>query len=398
MKVPSSPITGNGLTAHGIVVLLVDDQPIIAEAVRRMLADQPDITLHYCQDPTQALEMANRVQPTVILQDLVMPEIDGLMLVKFFRVNPTTRETPMIVLSSKEEPVIKAQAFARGASDYLVKLPDKVELVARIRHHSRGYISLLQRNEAYEALGRSRAVLAEQIDAAARYLRSLLPAPATKPVKLDWRYIPSADLGGDTFGYDWLDGDHLALYILDVTGHGLDSALFAVTIMNVLRSRALPDVDFRQPGQVLARLNDAFPMEQYGQKNFTIWYGVYEKPAGKLRWSGGGHPEGVLIDRSGATKLLQSDGPMMGMMPWPEWETSETTIEPGSRMYILTDGVHEIHKVDGSEWTFAELVEFLLRPVDGDGSMMDRLHRHVCELHGSELLDDDFSIIEAHFD
>jgi len=397
MNVPLPSASTNGLTAHDIVVLLVDDQPIIAEAVRRMLADQPDVTLHYCQDPTQALEMANRVHPTVILQDLLMPDVDGLMLVKFFRVNPATRETPMIVLSSKEEPVIKAQAFARGASDYLVKLPDKVELVARIRHHSRGYISLLQRNEAYEALDRSRAVLAEQIDAAARYLRSLLPAPATKPVKLDWRYIPSADLGGDTFGYDWLDGDHLALYILDVTGHGLDSALFAVTIMNVLRSRALPDADFRQPGQVLARLNDAFPMEQYGEKNFTIWYGVYEKPSNNLRWSGGGHPEGVLIDPSGVTKLLKSEGPMMGMMPWPEWETSETTIEPGSRLYVLTDGVHEIHKVDGSEWTFNELVEFLLKPQDGEESMMDRLHRHVCELHGSELLDDDFSIIEACF-
>jgi sigma-B regulation protein RsbU (phosphoserine phosphatase) len=397
MNAPQVKASSNGLTDHGIVVLLVDDQPIIAEAVRRMLADQPDVTLHYCQDPTQALETANQVHPTVILQDLVMPDVDGLMLVKFFRVNPATRETPMIVLSSKEEPVIKAQAFARGASDYLVKLPDKVELVARIRHHSRGYISLLERNEAYEALDRSRAVLAEQIDAASRYLRSLLPFPATKPVMLDWRYIPSADLGGDTFGYDWLDGDHLAMYILDVTGHGLDSALFAVTIMNVLRSRSLPDADFRQPGQVLARLNDAFPMEQYGQKNFTIWYGVFVKPENKLRWSGGGHPEGIVIEPGGATKLLKSEGPLMGMMPWPEWETSEMTVEAGSRMYVYTDGVHEIHKVDGGEWTFDELVAFLSKPPDGDGSIMDHLHRHVCELHGSDMLDDDFSIIEACF-
>jgi sigma-B regulation protein RsbU (phosphoserine phosphatase) len=216
-------------------------------------------------------------------------------------------------------------------------------------------------------------------------------------VKLDWRYIPSADLGGDTFGYDWLDGDHLAIYILDVTGHGLDSALFAVTIMNVLRSRALPDADFRQPGQVLARLNDAFPMEQYGQKNFTIFYGVFVKPDSKLRWSGGGHPEGIVIEPGGATKLLKSEGPLMGMMPWPEWETSEMTLEPGSRMYVYTDGVHEIHKVDGSEWTFDELVAFLSKPPDGEGAIMDRLHGHVCELHGSQLLDDDFSIIEACF-
>src|SRR5262249_28522363 len=186
----------------------------------------------------------------------------------------------------------------------LVKWPDRVELLARVRYHSRGYIALLQRNEAYEALALSRALLAAQMAAAAKYLRSLLPAPCDKPVQLDWRYVPSADLGADTSGHDRLDPDHLALYILDVTGHGLDAALFAVTIMNVLRSRALPDVDFRQPGQVLGRLNDAFPMEQYGGKNFTIWYGVYELPGHRLRWSGGGHPDAVLIPPSGAVRRL----------------------------------------------------------------------------------------------
>src|SRR4051794_33553698 len=221
---PTGPAGG----PRPIRVLLVDDQAIVGESVRRMLAGEAGLEFHFCQDPTQAIATANRVQPTVILQDLVMPELDGLLLVKFFRANPATRDTPMIVLSSKEEPVVKAQAFSLGASDYLVKLPDKVELIARIRHHSRGYVSLLQRNEAYEALADSRKQLADQIDAAARYLRSLLPSPRREPVRLDWRYVPSADLGGDTFGYDWLDPDHLAIYILDVTGHGLDSALFAV--------------------------------------------------------------------------------------------------------------------------------------------------------------------------
>src|SRR5574340_447065 len=125
-----------GLSRFAISVLLVDDQAIIGEAVRRMLAGEPDITLHFCQDPTKALEMAKEVCPTLILQDLVMPEVDGLTLVKFFRANPSTRDTPMIVLSSKEEPVVKAEAFAAGANDYLVKLPDRIELIARIRYHS----------------------------------------------------------------------------------------------------------------------------------------------------------------------------------------------------------------------------------------------------------------------
>jgi phosphoserine phosphatase RsbU/P len=389
------------LSQHSVNVLLIDDQKIICEAVRRMLESEKDIRFQSCSDPTKALELASQVGPTVILQDLVMPEVDGMTLVKFFRANPATRETPLIVLSTKEEPAVKAEAFALGANDYLVKLPDKVELVARIRYHSKGYISLLERNEAYAALAESRQRMAEQIEAAAKYVRSLLPAPTREPVQMDWRYIPSADLGGDTLGYHWLDGDHMAMYIIDVTGHGLDSALFSVTIMNVLRSRSLPNTDFRVPGQVLAALNDAFPMDAYGQKCFTIWYGVYNRAQAVLSWSGGGHPDGLLFDGNapaGAPPTrLESAGPMMGMMPWPEFETKTCPITPRSRLLLYSDGVHEIHKPDGVEWTFGEFVEYVAAPSDEAVPLMDRLLRHARALHGSDLLDDDFSIVEARF-
>jgi PleD family two-component response regulator len=111
-----------------------------------MLAPEKDIIFQYCNDPTAALHVANQFAPTVILQDLVMPDIDGLMLVRFFRANAATRDMPLIVLSTKEEPKTKAEAFALGANDYLVKLPDKLELLARIRYHStgvglRGYVA-----------------------------------------------------------------------------------------------------------------------------------------------------------------------------------------------------------------------------------------------------------------
>ena len=92
------------LTRHGITVLLIDDQPIVAAAVKRMLEGEPDITFHYCADPNQALPTALEVAPTVILQDLVMPEIDGMTLVKFFRAHPRLKQIPLIVLSTKEEP------------------------------------------------------------------------------------------------------------------------------------------------------------------------------------------------------------------------------------------------------------------------------------------------------
>jgi adenylate cyclase len=118
-----------------IVVLLIDDQSIISKAIQKMLAPEADIVFHYCSDPTQAIKAAKECHPTVILQDLVMPQMEGLLLVKYLRSKDSvTANIPLIVLSSKEEPVIKAKAFELGANDYLVKLPNAMELIARIRY------------------------------------------------------------------------------------------------------------------------------------------------------------------------------------------------------------------------------------------------------------------------
>jgi two-component system chemotaxis family response regulator WspR len=144
-----------------IIVLLVDDQPIIGEAVRRALSGHPDIIFHYCDDPATALSVAGRIKPTVILQDLVMPGVDGLTLVRRFRADPLTADTPIIVLSTKDDPQVKSEAFAAGASDYLVKLPDAIELIARLRHHSATYLYRQQRDEAYRALHESQRQLVE---------------------------------------------------------------------------------------------------------------------------------------------------------------------------------------------------------------------------------------------
>ncbi|MCA4964016.1 response regulator [Pseudomonas sp. Y24-6] len=137
---------------NAAMVLLVDDQAMIGEAVRRGLSHEENIDFHFCADPHQAIAQAMRIKPTVILQDLVMPGLDGLSLVREYRNHPATKDIPIIVLSTKEDPLIKSAAFAAGANDYLVKLPDNIELVARIRYHSRSYKTLLQRDAAYRAL------------------------------------------------------------------------------------------------------------------------------------------------------------------------------------------------------------------------------------------------------
>jgi two-component system chemotaxis family response regulator WspR len=146
---------------YKMMVLLVDDQVLVAEAVRRALQGEPHIDFHYCAEAEDAVRLAAQTSPTVILQDLVMPGVDGLTLVRQYRQYQATRDIPVIVLSSKEDAAIKSAAFAAGADDYLVKLPDAIELVARVRYHSRSYINLLQRNAAYKALRESQQKLQE---------------------------------------------------------------------------------------------------------------------------------------------------------------------------------------------------------------------------------------------
>jgi sigma-B regulation protein RsbU (phosphoserine phosphatase) len=392
-----------GLTQHKITVLLIDDQPMIGEAVRRMLASEQDIVFHYCKDATRAIEEAVKVSPTVILQDLVMPDIDGLTLVKTFRANEATRETPMIVLSTKEEPAVKAEAFASGANDYIVKLPDRIELLARIRYHSKGYINLLQRNEAYLALQESQRRMAKDVAEAAKYVQSLLPMKLKKgDIRTDWRFIPSAELGGDSFGYDWIDEDHFAFYLLDVSGHGVGAALLSVSALNALRSQSLPQTNFRDPGQVLTALNKAFQMDQQNGLFFTIWYGIYHRPTRRIDYSGGGHPPALLL--TGPTPeaarqiALDSGGPMVGAVADLEFSTSTCQVDAYGLLSLYSDGAFEVERTDGSTWPFGDFVEFMgkvTRPSADTG--MDQLIRHAREMQGSDEFADDLSMVEFQF-
>ena len=386
-------------TDRSIRVLLVDDQKIVAEAIRRMLEPESDIEFHYCSDPAQALTQAKELAPTIILQDLVMPDIDGLLLLKFYRANAATRDIPVVVLSSQEEPVTKAKAFELGASDYLVKLPNRVELVARVRHHSKGYVHLLERNEAFQALRESQQELAEDVAQAERYVTSLLPEMmVTDSVVTDWKFIPSAKLGGDSFGYHWIDEDHLACYLLDVCGHGVKSALMSVSAMNVLRAQSLAKCDFRDASQVLGALNNAFLMDKHNQMYFTIWYGVYNRVKRELNYSGAGHPPSLLIsgplDAPTQCIQLESQGPMNGVMEDMPYDGVTIPIEPGSRLYLYSDGVCELHCPDGSMWPFEDFVEAMSAPLALGESAIERIHLTGRRVQAGSPFLDDFSILE----
>jgi sigma-B regulation protein RsbU (phosphoserine phosphatase) len=382
-------------------VLLVDDQPMIGEAVRRMLQPETDIDFMYCSDPTKAIEMAANFHPTVILQDLVMPELDGLTMLRFYRANPATREIPTIVLSTKEEPKVKAEAFMLGANDYLVKLPDPIELTARIRHHSRGYIAQIERNEAYAALKKSEERLAEELSQAAKYVESLLPGRLSGDVATDWLFVPSVELGGDAFGYQWLDPDHLAMYLLDVCGHGVKAALLSISAINVLRNQTLPATDFRSPGEVLAGLNKVFQMDRHNDMYFTMWYGVFDKQKRRLTYANGGHPPAILMagptqDTAQATRLSQP-GMVIGAFPDVQFKAEVRDLPAFSRLYVFSDGVYEVTRPGSAMMSYEDFMEVLNDSKRGAGSVLENTIGAIRTLHGGDQFEDDVSMMEVRF-
>jgi len=140
-------------------VLVVDDQPIILEAVRQMLAEAPDLELRLEQDAASAVAVALDFDPTVMLVDVNMDVLGGLELLARVRAEPRLTDVPVVMLSVAEEPETKVEAFRCGANDYVVKLPSALELIARVRYHARACLAARERETAFRALLESRAAL-----------------------------------------------------------------------------------------------------------------------------------------------------------------------------------------------------------------------------------------------
>lgn len=116
-----------------IPILLIDDQPLVAAAMRRLLATASDFEMHHRNDPCCAEAEVEALSPATVIVDMVMPVMSGVEVIRRLRENPKTATVPIVMLSSIDDPHMKAEALDAGADDYLIKLPDATELVARLR-------------------------------------------------------------------------------------------------------------------------------------------------------------------------------------------------------------------------------------------------------------------------
>ena len=256
--------------------------------------------------------------------------------------------------------------------------------------------TLLDRNEVLKQLS-------HELSDATGYVKTVLPQPITSgPLLTDWRFIPSLSLGGDSFGYHWIDEDYFAMYLLDVSGHGWSAALLSVSVINVLRSHALPDTDFRDPQQVLFALNNTFPGEQHNDMFFTIWYGVYNLSSRQMAYASGGHPPALLFYGSPNEQLkvnqLRTPNFVIGGRRDAVYQGKTQLINRPSRLYVFSDGVFDITKIDGSIWGFNKFLEFMTKTFNAEHSVLEGILDYARGISQKEEFDDDFTILEIFFE
>ncbi|HEY2254775.1 MAG TPA: SpoIIE family protein phosphatase [Variovorax sp.] len=245
-----------------------------------------------------------------------------------------------------------------------------------------------------EALQITHDRLQQELREAERYVRAILPEPLSGPLAVDWRFVPSTELGGDSFGYHWVDDEHFALYLVDVCGHGVGSALLSVAVAGTLRSEALQRTDFRSPAAVLAALNQAYQMERHGELFSTVWYGVYQRATGQLRYASAGHPPAFMVSASGEASSLPASGPCIGLSPAARFQEQQCTLQSPARLFVFSDGTYEITRPDGSMMEFSAMAEILARPIRDGQSELDALLAYARDAHGPGVLEDDFTIMK----
>jgi sigma-B regulation protein RsbU (phosphoserine phosphatase) len=232
---------------------------------------------------------------------------------------------------------------------------------------------------------------------AAKYVQSMLPPPFQGEESIDWQFHPSARLGGDGLGYRRIDEDQIAFYVLDVTGHGLGSALLAVTALELLRNRnPASQISFGRPASVVERLNRTFQMKDHAGKFFSVWYGVYSRSKRTITYSNAGHPPALLLAHKDGTVQLAKTAPgasVLGIMP--EIQCPEMTIEfpAGSELFLFTDGIYEVLDPLGGRGSYDEFLAAISKQIERGTPAWDAILNWLTRARDQRLIDDDVTLL-----
>lgn len=376
-------------------ILIIDDDRIMQRVLQKNLSLN-GYEVIVAGDGDEGLTLAQQHRPQLIICDWMMPRMDGLEVCRQIKTNPELATTFFVLLTGQNSLEDKVRGLDAGSDDFLSKPIDMLELNARVR------AGLRIHQLSYE-LKQQKELLEAELAEAAEYVISILPDPLTSTATtIDFRFIPSTQLGGDGLDYFWLDDHHLAMYLLDVSGHGLRAALPSVSIINMLRSRQLNTVNYYQPREVLSGLNQTFQMNERNASYFTMWYGVYNLRKRQLVYASAGHPPAILFSPDNFGEIieqrLKTRGFPIGMFPDAEYHNVSCQIPRKSRLYIFSDGIYEISKADGTVWGIDEFIKLLKNLSLEPKYNLDILLKWVKEVDLKIEFDDDISIIEVKFE
>jgi phosphoserine phosphatase RsbU/P len=373
-------------------ILIIDDDSTTQLLLERTLSMQGyEITL--ASDGEEGLIKAKAIRPALIICDWIMPRKNGLEVCSQIKSIPELSTTFFILLTSLDSIEDRVKGLDAGADDFLCKPIEMNELKARVR-------AGLRLHQLSKDLQNQKQLLEAELAEAAEYVSTILPEPLHHPsLSIDVCFIPSRQLGGDSFDYFWLDDRHLVFYLLDVSGHGLRASLPSLAVVNLLRSRGLSNVNYYQPDTVLQGLNQAFQMSDRNDKYFTIWYGVYDRQNRKLTYSSAGHPPAILFTSKMKTpeQRLKTPGVPVGMFPNIKYVTASCEIAANSSLYVFSDGIYEIEAQANPHWGLDRLITILKKYQQTPERDLKRLLQYIRSWHPNFQFEDDLSILQIDF-
>jgi sigma-B regulation protein RsbU (phosphoserine phosphatase) len=375
-------------------ILIIDDDRSIQMFLKRILEKQ-GYQVITANTGEEGILRTLSSPPALIICDWIMPGLSGIEVCNIIKKDPKLSTTFFILLTSLDSVADRVKGLDAGADDFISKPIEQNELQARVR-------AGLRLHQLSQDLQTQKLLLETELAEATEYVKSLLPLPVNNPLSIQFKFLPSRQLGGDCLDYNWLDADSLAIYLLDVAGHGLKATLPSISVLNLLRSRALKDLNYYQPSEVLAALNNTFQINYQNDKYFTIWYGVYNRVSRQLTYSSAGHPPAIIISGNSPTntevKRLKTPGMPVGMFPEAKYVDAYCQIEKSSTLYIFSDGAYEITQSNGNLWSLEGFTQILISLQYSVDNQLDYILDYLIKLNSKEIFEDDLSILQVKFD